>query len=370
MTTPPKIALLVPDMPGHDEISPWLRRIDTHRWYTNFGPLNTEFEEALRESFGEAGVAVTTVANATLALELALRALGLPAGARVLIPGLTFVATAGAVLNAGMRPVIADIDFASWLLTPEIARAALEHGPIDAVMPVATFGAAQDVDGWDRFAQETGLPVVIDAAGAFGNQRAGRLATAVFSLHATKSLGIGEGGFIASRDPRLIARVRKLSNFGIENYIVEESGTNAKLSEYHAAVGLAALLRWPGVRERRIALARRYSARLRHIPATEQARLADGVYTIFPILLPTREAADRVVADLTARAIETRRWYCPPLHQHPAFAGLARAGALKNVELVAERLVGLPFHLALAETQIEAVAQRLEACLAVQSQAV
>src|SRR5689334_13977749 len=101
-----RIPLLVPDMPSADELLPYLRRIDASRWYTNFGPLVDELERELRESLGEASqAALTTVANCTLGLELALAASGLAPGARVLLPALTFVATGMAVRRAGYTPV-------------------------------------------------------------------------------------------------------------------------------------------------------------------------------------------------------------------------------------------------------------------------
>ena len=244
-----RIPLLIPDLPNAAELRPYLERIDAARWYSNFGPLCREFESALAAMFNQhnaAPVQVTTVGNCTLGLELALTALDLEPGSRVLVPALTFVATATAVVRAGLVPVVADVDPQSWLLTPEIARAACAELEIAAVLPVATFGCPHDMAGWDRFSADTGLPVVIDAAGAFGNQWQTGNATLVFSLHATKSLAAGEGGLVVSRDRRLVARVRQLSNFGInldpEAGVpvgqVDAPGTNAKLSEYHAAVGL------------------------------------------------------------------------------------------------------------------------------------
>ena len=211
------IPLLVPSMPTAQELLPWLEKIDHNRWYTNYGPLNAQFERELARIIPCAGeLALTTVSNCTVGLELALTELGLAPGARVLIPAITFVATGTSVLRAGFVPVLADVDPDTWLMTPDIARRALAQGPLDAVMPVSTFGLAQDVAARDEFSDQTGLPVVIDAAGAMGNQGVGRRTTVVFSLHATKSLGCGEGGVVASRDAGLIGRIRRATNFGID----------------------------------------------------------------------------------------------------------------------------------------------------------
>ena len=357
------IALMIPDLPSADAILPFLRRIDAKRWYTNFGPLVREFEHALAEEVGSPGspVGVVTTANATLALELALTALPLRPGARVLVPALTFVATATAILRAGFEPVIADIDPDSWLLTPAIATRALAEAAFDAVLPVATFGAAQNIGAWHAWSAACGKPVLIDAAAAFGNQSAGAVPT-VFSLHATKSLGIGEGGFVASTDVAYLERIRRLSNFGFgpDHGDVVEAGTNAKMSEYHAAVGLAALPRWRVRREMRRFLQAAYrDALARTCPAVRLQRKAEGVPAIQVVALPEGADAGIVSAQLATGGIETRRWYCPPLHEHPAFSHCATAGALPVSCRLATRLLGLPFHLQLRPQDVERVCAEL-----------
>lgn len=361
-----KIALLVPELPGAEELVPFLRRIDAAHWYTNFGQLVRELEGELAAFSGAAAVA--TVANCTLGLELALTALGLPRGSRVLIPSLTFVATASAVLRAGLQPVVADVDSESWVLTPRLARAALASVAVDCVMPVATFGCAQDAPAWDGFSEQSSLPVVIDAAGAFGNQAIGRRTITAVSLHATKSLASGEGGFVASGDPGLVEKIRRLTNFGIDSAtgIVEMAGTNAKLSEYHAAVGLAALKRWPAQADARRRLASCYrAALLHHCPdVVLQSRPAEGVYSIFPVCLPAGADVKRIATALARGGIETRRWYFPLIHQHPAFENAVRADAMQNASRLSGRIISLPFHLHLAEEQIESVCVALRDALA------
>src|SRR5262245_1851380 len=122
-----KIALLVPELPTTRDLVPFLRRVDAARWYSNFGPLTKSLEAKLRtmvRSDGPARPSLCSVSNCTVGLELALTALRLKPHARVLLPALTFVASATAVARAGYEPVLGDIDAASWLLTPEIARKA------------------------------------------------------------------------------------------------------------------------------------------------------------------------------------------------------------------------------------------------------
>ncbi len=355
------IPLLVPQMPTAARILPFLQEIDANRMYTNYGPLNARFEARIAAELG-AGLSpanVSTVSNCTVGLELALQALSLKPGARVLLPAITFVATATAVLRAGLQPVLADVDADTWVLTPAHAESLLQSQRIDAVLTVATFGFAHGPAGWDALVQRHGVPVLIDAAGAFGNQAVGQHADVVFSFHATKSFGIGEGGAVVSRTPERIARIRKLANFGIDTRIaqLDEPGTNGKLSEYHAAVGLAAFEQWAEVQERRRFLHARYMERLREVSPRLgfQRKAPDGVYPLLPVLLPAGRSAAETAARLASQGIQTRRWYCPDLSLHPALRDCAKADPLSVATDIGARILGLPFFLDLSDAQIDHV---------------
>lgn len=359
-----RIPLLIPDMPRADELTGLLREIDAHRWYTNFGPLARRFEAQLAGGFEQhAPVSVVSVCNCTLALELLLAACRLPAASTVLVPALTFVATGTAIRRAGHRVLLADVDPQRWTLTPEIARAAAEAQRVACVIPVAMLGCPVDAGQWDAFSAETGIPVIIDAAGAFGNQAAGRRVAAAFSLHATKTMGMGEGGFAVSGDADWIERVRCLSNFGIDpgDFKVHQAGSNAKLSEYHAAVGIAALARWPERAALRSALATEYRQCLeaKCDGIRFQQRPVGGAYAAFCVLLPASTDPNLVGSRLSAVGIETRRWYYPPLNGHPAFADSAVAGKLAATTRISSSLLGLPFHLDLNPVGIDRIAREL-----------
>lgn len=361
------IQLLRPDIPRAEEILPYLREIDASRWYTNFGPLVSRLERKLGDVFEPPVPSIVTTSSCTLGLELSLTALALRPGARVLVPALTFVATAAAVLRAGCVPVLGDVDEHTWLMDPGIAQAALARLNFDCVMPVTTFGCRQPTDAWDQFTRLTGIPVVIDAAGAFGNQEIGELTAAVFSFHATKAFGIGEGGLVAARSGAWVERVRRLSNFGIDlsNGVSTMVGTNAKMSEYHAAVGLAALDRWPDRKERRQQLASVYRAELRaHCPQVcLQKRPEDGSYTIMQLLLPEGVRASEIAVRLGMHGIETRAWYQPLLDEHPAFSKCLVDGELRLARTLAPRMLGVPFHLELDEATVRRICVALSGAL-------
>lgn len=362
-----KISLLVPRMPTADQIVPYLQEIDSNKHYTNFGPLNKRLEKRVI-----ADVAphlnednVTTVANCTIGLELALHAHGLAPGSKVLVPSLTFVATATAIIRAGMTPVFADVARDTWALEPGLAESFI--GDVDAVMPVSTFGYPQNVEGWDDLSARYGKPVLIDAAGAYGNQKVGKVSDVIFSFHSTKSFGAGEGGVVISPSAERIATVRRLSNFGIDTSraLLVDLGTNGKMSEYHCAVGLAMYDQWDQIQLSRRALLSQYHRVLAvTCPEIEfQVKPDVGVYPILPVLLPIGCRAVEVSEILKEDGIETRRWYCPPAHLHPALKGYPSAGTLRVSEDLGERILGLPFHLDLSTEQIDFVASSLARAL-------
>lgn len=362
MQTSP-IKLLVPDMPSRGELLPYLTQIEQLLWYTNFGPMSRKFESRVAEYLGISDDSVCSVANCTLALEAALSTLDLRRDARILVPGMTFVATASAVLRSGFLPVLADVDSRKWILTPEIARECMRHGPVDCVMPVAAFGCPVDVAAWDAFYEETGIPVVIDAAGAFGNQPVGCHGVVAFSFHATKTLGCGEGGLIASSDIEWVSKFRQFTNFGIDTQTgeVRQAGTNAKLSEYHAAVGLASLDSWP---EKVVTRRKIHGQYLNKLAAScpgvvLQDRPVNGIYSILQVQLPAGTDVERVAGCLNRHGIETRRWYLPPLSAHPVFRDVIQYVNLPAISKLAESLIGLPFHTVLSESDIDFVCTQL-----------
>ena len=365
MTGQIDIFCLLPDLPEPGEVTPYLQEMHSNRWFTNFGPLNARFQEVMAGFFaasGSPGLTTQTFSSATSALELTLRAMGLPAGGRVLMPALTFPATALAVINAGLEPVFADVDMASWELMAETAIAAHAYKPLAAVMPVAAFGKPVPTEGWQAFQRETGVPVLIDAAAALGQQHVPHDLTAVFSLHATKPFGVGEGGLVVSCDADLLLRAKSLSNFGFlpGKGVVQQTGSNAKMGEYYAAVGLAQVKRWNSVLERRRKVFDAYLVRLEEFGSDIrlQAGVEDFIPAVFPIYVPGK--GKEINSAMTSASIQTRYWYLPLLHEHPALTGygFAEAGGEANLKVCAELgtgLVGLPFHAYLTTADIDKV---------------
>ena len=351
------IPLLTPLLPDRAALAPYLDQLDANRHYSNFGPLNTAFETRLAALFAEHSphpIHITTTSSATLGLELALSSLDLPPGSKVIVPALTFVASLTAIIRAGYTPVIADIDPQSWLLTPEIATEATIQTGARAVLAVAAFGQPQNTTHWSEFQHQSGIHVVIDAAGAFGSQwvEAPDIPV-VYSMHATKSLAAGEGGLVVSGNSVTNAHIRQLSNFGINldsnaGFPVGHLsfvGSNAKLSEYHAAVAHASLDQWDAQAKRRQGIYHAYRQALENACGDRlqwQAGIPLAAPTIFCLRMAA-EARDRLEKICQQRQIATRRWYQPLLHQHAAKVAPIIKQPTPVAEAVASGLIGLPF---------------------------
>lgn len=343
-SAPAVMQVLRPSLPPAAELLPYLEEIDQRRWYSNSGALVVRLEEQLSRHLGFSGNGVITTANATLGLSVALLARRVPAGSICLVPSWTFAATPHAARAAGLIPWFVDVDRRSWALNPDHVTEMLKRmpRPVSALIVVSPFGAPIDVKAWEQFEDRTGVVVIVDAAAAFDATRRSHIPFVV-SLHATKILGAGEGGFVTSTDSQFLERVRASCNFGFQgsrNAMLP--ALNAKMSEYHAAVALASLASWPETRNRHIRIMewyRRAVARLDRVSL--QPKYGHGwVSGTTSVLLPP-STRDRVSETLLQSGIETRLWWGTGCHTQPAFMDCPR-GALPVTEELGGRVLGLP----------------------------
>jgi dTDP-4-amino-4,6-dideoxygalactose transaminase len=357
----PVIPLLRPRLPDAEALLPYLRQIDQNGYYTNFGPLNSALLDRLtgfqQQRFGRHVFGVTT-SSATLALELLITDLNLPVGSKVLLPSFTFLATATAVLRCGHVPVVADVDPQSWMLTPQSLPSTVKRDGIAAVMPVTVFGMPQSAKAWAQWREKTGIPVIIDAAGAFGAQTTDTNLPVAISLHATKCLSSGEGGLILTEDKHQAERLAQMTNFGIGT-IPRLGGTNAKLSEYHAAVGHADLDVWPEKSQQRMQLHAFYHASLRHACGDDLGFQQDtGLQAPTTMVVRFADPARRghIEQACAQEGVQTRRWYQPLIQDHTALTGVQAPYPTPCAHDLASSLLGIPFHLDMTQDDVNRVA--------------
>jgi dTDP-4-amino-4,6-dideoxygalactose transaminase len=352
-----------PKLPSADAILPYLREIDESRWYSNHGPLARRFESRLAAHvLAHDEEQVIVACNATAALTATLMALAIPAGTLCMVPAWTFAASGHAIVQAGLVPWFVDVDARDGGLRAAAAlRFASEApAPLGAVLAVSPFGSPVATAEWAEFTRLTGVPVVLDAAAAFDVVRASAVPTVV-SLHATKVLGVGEGAFVACTDTGLVRRIRARVNFGfVDSREARTAALNAKLPEYSAAVGLAALDEWPATRVAFERGAREYLAAFENAPVRFAAGYGtEWVSATTIVQLPSDRLA-AVEDALASGGIATRRWWGDGLARQRAFARYP-CSPLPATEALAAATLGLPCSADLSPVAIGRIA---DLCLA------
>jgi dTDP-4-amino-4,6-dideoxygalactose transaminase len=343
-------------------IAPYIEEIDQRRWYTNFGEAAFKLAARLAAHFGLESTQCITASSGTDALTAALIAVAGRARAErpyCLMPSYTFVGTAAAALNAGYQPYFVDIDFQSWSIEP---KRLLGH-PIlpqtGAIIAVGPYGRPVAQSGWESFSLVSGVPVVIDAAAGFDavavnpDKTLGNLPV-MLSLHATKVFGVGEGGLILCRDAELVRKCGRVLNFGfLDSRDATVSGFNGKMSEYHAAIGLASLDAWLSTRAGFLAAAETYRQAAKRAGLGEKI-IAETAWASNYVLYRAETAAAAVLAGrrLSEAGIDFRLWYGRGCHRQPAYTEFSR-DPLPATDDIAPRVIGLPVAVDLAEEAIE-----------------
>jgi dTDP-4-amino-4,6-dideoxygalactose transaminase len=325
------------------------------------GPLVRGFEEATAERLGVAHVVATS--SCTTGLMLAVQAVA-ERGKAVLMPSFTFSATAHAATWAGAVPAFADCDPGTFLLEEDVA---LDGAGV--VMATHTFGAPCHPSALEDRAREAGLPLVFDAAHAFGSTHRGRpvggFGTAeVFSLTPTKPLVAGEGGLVATGDAALAETLRHGRDYGNPgDYDTSFAGLNGRMSELHAAVGLESLEDFDEHLARRRALADRYRRQLAGVPGVRMQQVDDGDRSTYKDLTVAVEPAafgatrDDLVAALRAEGVDTRCYFSPPVHRQASYRGVGTPpGGLPRTDRLAAEVVSLPIWPDLPPAAVDRVA--------------
>jgi dTDP-4-amino-4,6-dideoxygalactose transaminase len=371
---PALIRFQAPQIPPAHEVAAYFALAENARWYSNGGPCHELLVERLERYLGP-GVSCIPVANATLGLMVALRAMTgfAPRRREVLMPSFTFVAMVDAVLWAGLEPVFVDVDPHSWHLDPAALDTALESrsDAVAVVLAASTFGTPPAISqrkAWQDAAARAGVPLLVDSAAGFGatDERGERLArqgnAEVFSFHATKPFAVGEGGLVTTTDPMLARRLRRLINFGLDAGIVSDDvGLNAKLAEWPAATALAVLDGYENVLAARRASAQRMLDALAPYGYVCQGGAERSVWQFVPVLAPSPEIRAAALERASTRGIQLRTYFSVPLHRMPAFASSRVIGDLANTRQIASRVLSLPMANDLSEADAEAIVACLQA---------
>jgi dTDP-4-amino-4,6-dideoxygalactose transaminase/SAM-dependent methyltransferase len=363
--------IVEPRLPPAGKLVGYLQTVDAGRWYSNFGPLSLEFGSRLAERLAVPPRCAVPASSGTAALIagiVAAAGTARPERPIALVPTYTFAATALAAEACGYDVRLADVDERTWALDVDSVRAREDLDQIGLVVPVAALGRALPAAAWREFYEQTSIPVVLDAAAAIEHHldaSGGELGAVptVFSLHATKTLSTGEGGLLVSADEALALAAARALHFGLAtDRSCVGFAINGKMSEYHAAVGLAELDGWQEKRQRLAQLAMAYRTAFASRGIERPLRLPPELASCYAVLCCHDGAeADRLGEALAQLRIQTRNWYRPVLGSQPHFA---RAGERTPVaERLASQLLGLPAGPALAVGVVELIAETVRRTL-------
>jgi dTDP-4-amino-4,6-dideoxygalactose transaminase len=334
-------------------------------WLTNGGVYVEAFEQEIAAYVGVKHC--IAVCNATIGLQIAVRALRLTG--EVIVPSFTFPATVHALAWEGLTPVFCDVDPRTHNIDPHAAEKLI--GPqTTGILGVHLWGNACDVDALSDIADLHGLRLFFDAAHAFGCSHAGRLIgnfgeAEVFSFHATKFLNSGEGGAIVTNDDDLAEDMRRLRAFGLEEGEVAGLGTNAKMPELSAALGLTNL----ESRDQFIAINRRnnnaYVAALRNACGLALLPLDDNDrhnHQYIVVEVDRRRAGltrNEIVSALHAANVLAKRYFAPGCHRMPPYRDTPLRSPLPHTERLCDCLLQLPTGSAVSTADIARIGEFL-----------
>jgi dTDP-4-amino-4,6-dideoxygalactose transaminase len=352
----------VPFLPPLAEYVQYLEGVWDRQWLTNQGELSKQLESSIQKHLNLSSPAVCA-ANAGLLLQIALHAFGIKG--EVITTPFTYIATASCPLWEGCDVLFADIERDSLNLDPAAAEAAITPRT-EAIIATHVFGNPCDVDAFEQIGRRHGIPIIYDAAHAFGvNFREKSLLeygdASILSLHATKLFHAVEGGIFVSPHQDITTKVewmRRYGHNGNEEY--HGVGINAKISELHAAMGLCVLKHFEEISKKRFELVKAYDEQLIEHPhvrfAFDLSSDTEWNASYYPVIFSSEDELHEAVERLTGQNICPRRYFYPGLNSIPALQAMS---SLPVVDDVAKRILALPLYHGMAPDDVDRISSLL-----------
>lgn len=349
-----------PYLPKYAEYEKYLQGIWERKWLTNHGPLVQELEEKLKNYLGVKHLLY--VNNGTIALQIALKALGLTGD--IITTPFSYVATTNSILWEGCKPVFADIKDTDFNIDPSKIETLVTPATV-AILATHVYGNPCDVEAIEKIAARHNLKVIYDGAHAFGaelNSKSvlsyGDIATC--SFHATKLFHTIEGGAIITNDDALADKMKLYRQFGHIGDDHFSIGINGKNSEFHAAMGLCLLPMMKEFIAKRKMIAGLYESFLDGLPIQRPVAISGTVYnySYHPVILDSEERLHRIVALLKEHNIVTRRYFYPSLNNLPQFKGedCPVSGS------ISVKALALPMYYELEEATVKKICDLIKTC--------
>lgn len=350
-----KIFVTQPTLAPLEEVNELMKGIWATGIMTHNGPLVQRLEKEVGEYLGTKNV--VSCVNGTIALDMAIRALNLKG--EIITTPFTFIATANSIIWEGCTPVFVDIDPETLNINAAKIEEKITYHTV-AIMPVHVFGNACDIETIDAIAKKHNLKVIYDAAHAFGVKykdkcifEYGDISTT--SFHATKMLNTTEGGAVFTTNDEIDAKLRRIRFFGFENHAdIVEDGTNAKMTEVHAAVGLCNLKYIDKALADRKFKYMHYRNELSKIDGLSFQKIKDDAcnYSYFPVIFKNETQCLKVMEALQAEDVYPRRYFYPSIN---TFTRLFPYVEMPQSEDIASRILCLPLYLNLAMSDIDRI---------------
>jgi dTDP-4-amino-4,6-dideoxygalactose transaminase len=321
------------------------------------GPKVSAFEDAFAEMCGVDHAIATS--NGTTALHVALLAHGIREGDEVITSPFTFIASANSILYTGAHPVFVDIDPETYNLDPERIEAAITP-KTRAIMPIHLFGLPADMEPIMALAEAHNLSVIEDACQAHGAQYQGRHAgsfmTGTFSLYPTKNITSAEGGMITTNDPVAAETCRAIRHHGMRRrYYHDELGFNFRMTDVHAAIGMAQLEKLDRFNEARIRNAAYLSAHLAGVITPTVPEGCHHVFHQYTIRVPDGRR-DALADHLSEHGVGYGIYYPVPIHKQTFYVNeLGYDVSMPEAEHAAQEVISLPVHPAVSQTDLEMI---------------
>ena len=343
-----------PTLAPLNEVTEIMKKIWDSGIMTHNGPLVQQFEKEAQAFLGCSNLVACT--NGTIALQMAIRALGLKG--EIITTPFTFIATISSIMWEHCTPVFVDIDPETLNIDPEKIEEKITCHTV-AIMPVHVFGNACEIDKINEIAKVRNLKVIYDAAHAVGVKYKGKCILdygdiSATSFHATKMLNTAEGGGVVTSNKELDEKLRRIRFFGFENHAdIVEDGFNGKMTEVHAALGLANLKYLQNALDDRKKKYNIYKTELsRKASLSFQKITYDCNYSYFPLIFDSEKSLLATVASLNAEGIFPRRYFYPSVN---TFNKLVPYVKMPISEDIASRILCLPLYYTLSERDMERI---------------
>lgn len=354
-----KINVTRSSIPSYEEYCEAIKPIFESRWLTNMGPVHNEFMDKVGSYLGVENVSLFT--NGHLALCVAIRALGLTG--EVITTPFTFASTTHAIVDCGLTPVFCDVNPDTYTIDADKIEALITD-KTSAIIPVHVYGNVCDVEKIDAIAKKHNLRVIYDAAHVFGVKIGDRGIgsfgdISMFSFHATKVFNTIEGGCLTYSDKSLESKISSLRNFGITSpESVDMVGTNAKMNEFQAAMGLCNLKYIDeNIEERKIA-EETYRKRLQGVSGIKLSPVQDSVthnHAYFPVVFDGyKYNRDEVAEKLSENGIFARKYFYPITNEFSCYKGKYK-GETPIAKDISEKVLTLPMYAGLTKEDVNRI---------------